>query len=114
MLISRVSDVVKRFLTGQGDQRAHALDLLQQCGLRIALLRDGFDLPVVPLKLRGLHPRWEGCSAKPKLRNRLNQATNSLQIAGLPEVAIRSKLITTLDVGLRLRGGENNHWSLSQ
>src|SRR5271157_3749749 len=32
---------------GQRDQRAYSLDLLQQCSLRIALLREGFDALVV-------------------------------------------------------------------
>ena len=31
----------------QRDQRAYSFDLLQHCGLRIALLRDGFDALVV-------------------------------------------------------------------
>ena len=38
---------------GQCDQRAYSLDLLQQCGLRIALLRDGFDAQATCSRLRG-------------------------------------------------------------
>ena len=39
--------IFQRQHVGQRDQRAHSLDLLQQRRLRIALLRDGFDLLVV-------------------------------------------------------------------
>ena len=40
--------VFQRQQVGERDQRAHALDLLQQCHLRITLLRRQFD-PLVPL-----------------------------------------------------------------
>jgi hypothetical protein len=39
--------IFQRQHVGQRDQRAYAFDLLQQRRLRIALLRDGFDLLVV-------------------------------------------------------------------
>src|SRR5271157_5939019 len=43
----RKDDRFDAMTLGQRDQRAHALDLLQQCRLRITLLRDSFDLLVV-------------------------------------------------------------------